>query len=151
MKINKLAVLAGFAIASVLFFEVAAHADEANLSTKLTFSQPIQIPGQVLPAGSYLFKLADENNLNLVRILSADGTHVYATLQTVATQRREATGDTVLVMADEGDGRPEAIVKWFYPGRSTGNEFVYSNKEEQQIAQGRQQTVVATGAAEAGD
>ena len=148
---NKIALLLGFTIASVLFFEVVAHADEANLSTKLTFSQPIQIPGQVLPAGTYQFKLVDENDRNLIRILSADGTHVYVTLQTVATERREATGDTVLVMADQGVERPETIVKWFYPGRTIGNEFVYSNKEEEQIARDRQETLVVKETAEAGD
>jgi hypothetical protein len=47
MKINKIALLIGFAITAVLFFEVAAHADEANQSTKITFSAPVEIPGQV--------------------------------------------------------------------------------------------------------
>ena len=47
MKINKIALLIGLAITAVLFFEVAAHADEANESTKITFRAPVQIPGQV--------------------------------------------------------------------------------------------------------
>ena len=41
MKINKVALLIAFAIASVLFLEVAAHADEMDQCTKITFSQPI--------------------------------------------------------------------------------------------------------------
>ena len=44
MKTNKGYFLIGLIIASVLFFEVAAHADEWDLTTKLTFSEPIQIP-----------------------------------------------------------------------------------------------------------
>ena len=47
MKINKIALLIGFAITAVLFFEVAAHADEVNQSTEITFSAPVEIPGQV--------------------------------------------------------------------------------------------------------
>ena len=35
----------------------AVHADEWNQATLFTFSQPVQIPGRVLPAGTYLFEL----------------------------------------------------------------------------------------------
>jgi len=36
-------------------------------------------------------------------------------------------------------------VKWFYPGRTTGHEFVYSQQPEQEIAQARQETFVGNG------
>jgi hypothetical protein len=151
MKINKVALLIGFAIASVLFLEVVAHADEADQSIKITFNQAIEIPGQILPAGTYLFKLADPNNLDLVRILNSEGTRLYATLQTVPTERSKPTGDTVVVLAEQPDGRPETLVKWFYPGNTSGHELVYSKQEEQQLAQDRQQTIVANETAQAGD
>jgi hypothetical protein len=134
--------LIAFAIASVLFLEVAARADEADQSIKLTFSQAIEIPGQILPAGSYLFKLADRNDLNMVHIFNPEGTRLYATLQTITAEREEPTGDTVLVLAEQPQGKPETLVKWFYPGDPTGHELVYSKQEEQQLAQDRQQTIV---------
>ena len=65
MRINKFAVVIGFAIATVLFLEVAAHADEQNQFTTFTFNKPVEIPGQILPAGTYLFKLADPDDMNL--------------------------------------------------------------------------------------
>jgi hypothetical protein len=34
-------------------------------------------------------------------------------------------------------------VKWFYPGHETGNEFVYSKQQEKELAQDKQQTIVA--------
>jgi hypothetical protein len=142
MKINKLALLIAFAIASVLFLEVAARADEADQSIKLTFSQAIEIPGQILPAGSYLFKLADRNDLIMVHIFNPEGSRLYATLQTITAEREEPTGDTVLVLAEQPQGKPETLVKWFYPGDPTGHELVYSKQEEQQLAQDRQQTIV---------
>src|ERR1700693_5878191 len=143
MKINKIALLIAFAIASVLFLEVAAHADEANQSIKLTFSHAIEIPGQVLPAGTYLFKLADPNDLNLVHIFNPEGTRLYATLQTITTEPSKPTGATVVVLAEQPEGRPETLVKWFYPGNTSGHELVYSKQEEQQLAQDRQQTIAA--------
>ena len=151
MKINKLALLIAFAIASVLFLEVAARADEADQSIKITFSQAIEIPGQVLPAGTYLFKLADPNDLDLVRIFNSEGTRLYATLQTITAERGKPTGDTVVVLAEQPEGRPETLVKWFYPGNTSGHELVYSKQEEQQLAQDRQQTTVAKQTAQAGD
>jgi hypothetical protein len=151
MKINKLALLIAFAIASVLFLEVAARADEADQSIKITFSQAIEIPGQVLPAGTYLFKLADPNDLDVVRIFNSEGTRLYATLQTITAERGKPTGDTVVVLAEQPEGRPETLVKWFYPGNTSGHELVYSKQEEQQLAQDRQQTTVAKQTAQAGD
>ena len=151
MKFNKLAFVVAFVLAAILFAEVYAHADEANQSTKLTFSKPVEIPGQFLQAGTYLFKLADSNDLNLVRIFNADGTRLYATIQTISTKRAEPTGDTVVTLAQQPNGRPDALLKWFYPGDMTGHEFVYPKQEEQQLAQYRQQTIAVQEAAEAGD
>ncbi len=129
MKINKGYIVVGLIIAFSLFFELAAHADESDQSTAITFSQPIQIPGQVLPAGTYLFKLADSNsNQNIVQVFNADGTVLYATLQTIAKQ---------------GAGQPDALLKWFYPGRETGNEFLYPTQKEKELAQDKQQTIVS--------
>jgi hypothetical protein len=34
-------------------------------------------------------------------------------------------------------------LKWFYPGRDTGNEFVYSKQTEKALEQDKQQTIVA--------
>ena len=150
MKFNKFAFVIAFVLSAVLFAEVAAHADEADQSTKLTFSAPIAIPGRVLPAGTYLFKLVNRDNLDMVQVFNAGGTRLYATLQTVSAERMEPTGDTVITLAQQSNGA-EALVKWFYPGNTIGHEFVYPKQEEQQLAQDRQQTIAVKEAAEAGD
>ncbi|HTA68434.1 MAG TPA: hypothetical protein VK776_09155 [Bryobacteraceae bacterium] len=50
-----------------------ATADEWDQKTVFTFSGPVEIPGQVLPAGTYVFKLADSpSNRNIVQIFSKD-------------------------------------------------------------------------------
>ena len=150
MRISKFALAAAFVLTAILFAEVAAHADETNQATKLTFSKPIAIPGRVLSAGSYLFKV-DPDDSNIVRIYNADGTRYYATLQTIPADRIQPVENTVLTLAKQPGGQPDALVKWFYPGNTTGHEFVYSNQREQQLAQDRQQTIVANQTAEAGD
>ena len=145
MKINKGYIAVGLIIAFTLFFELAAHADEYDEATTMTFSQPVQIPGQVLPAGTYLFKLVDiSSDRNLVQIFNADKTVLYATLQTIPTERQEPTGNTVVALAEEGTAQPEALLKWFYPGLETGNEFVYSKQTEKDLAQAKQETIVVS-------
>jgi hypothetical protein len=57
----------------------------------------------------------------------------------------------VVIMAQQGPGRPEALLKWFYPGNTIGHEFIYPKQEQQQLTQYRQLTIVAKEAAEAGD
>jgi hypothetical protein len=151
MRFKKFAFVIAFVFTAILFAEVALHADEADESAKLTFTKPVEIPGQVLPAGTYLFKLADPNDLNLVRVFSSDGTRLYATLLTVSAERTDPAGDALITFAEQSNGRPEALVKWFYPGSTSGHQFVYPKQQEQQLAQSRQQTIQVKEAAEAGD
>ena len=144
MNIHKTYIIIGLIIAFAAFFELSAHADELNQSSKLTFSQPIEVPGRVLPAGTYVFRLASSNsNLDLVQVFNADQTHLYGTFETVSAERRTSADDTVVTLAQEGSGNPDALVKWFYPGLLTGHEFVYSKTEERDIAHDRQQVVEA--------
>src|SRR5258708_6583180 len=133
MKINNGYFIVGLIIAFTLFFELAAHADEADQSTTITFSAPIQVPGQVLPAGSYLFKLVNrDSDLNTVQIFNSDRTVLYATFETIPTQR-----------AEQGGGQPVALLKWFYPGNEIGHEFVYPKAKEKELAHDQQETIVA--------
>jgi Protein of unknown function (DUF2911) len=144
MKINKGYIAIGLVIAFALFFELAAHADESDQATTITFSQAIQVPGQVLPAGTYLFKLVNsDSDQNIVQVFNADRTVLYATLQTISTERQEPTDHTAVALAEQGAGQPDVLLKWFYPGRESGNEFLYPKQIEKELAQDKQQTIVA--------
>lgn len=141
MRINKLYVVAGLIIAFGMFFELAAHADETNQETTISFSAPVQIPGQVLPAGKYVV-LADSDDVNLVRIFNADRNILYATLQTVPAEATSPANDTTITLAELGNSKPDLLVKWFYPGMTIGHEFVYSGRQEREIAHAGQETFV---------
>jgi hypothetical protein len=145
MKINKGYIAVGLVIAFALFFELAAHADESDEATTMSFSQPIQVPGQVLPAGTYLFELGDHGaESNVVQIFSSDRTVLYGTFLTIATQIQEPAGDTTVTLAEPESGGTPVLLKWFYPGRDIGNEFVYSKQTEKELARDRQQNIVAS-------
>jgi len=134
-----------FVVAFVLFFEVSAHADMSDQATQITFSQPVQIPGQVLPAGTYWFLLANiREQQDVVQIYNSDRSKLYATLETATIESQEATGHTVVKLAEQESSKPDALVAWFYPGETTGHEFLYPKDQEKQLSQDSQQTVVAT-------
>jgi hypothetical protein len=142
MRINKAYIAVGLMIAFMMFFELAAHADESNQATKITFSAPIQIPGQVLPAGTYLFKVED-SDANIVQIFNGNGTALFATVQTIATERPNPADHTIVTLAEPEAGQPGALLKWFYPGDQTGHEFLYSSQKEKELAQDTQRTILA--------
>jgi hypothetical protein len=122
----------------------AASADQSDQATKVTFNQPVQIPGRVLPAGTYVFVLpADATQHFLARIFNADRTMLYATVVTANAERSAATDSTVFGFADRGSAQPEAIMTWFYPGETTGHEFLYPKQVETELASAKQYTIVA--------
>jgi Protein of unknown function (DUF2911) len=112
-----------------------ANADNWNQMTKLEFTQPVEIPGRFLPAGTYWFVLQNnDSGRNLVQIFSEDWRQLYATLSTVPTDRQQSTDRTEIEFAERPHEQPEALLKWYYPGLLTGHEFLYSSKHERQFA-----------------
>jgi len=103
-----------------------AGADQLDKRTYLTFSQPVSIPGKVLPAGNYTFQLFDSaSDRHLVQIFNRKGTQLLATIRVIPDHRLTATGDTVVVFGERPAGIIKAITHWFYPGDTEGQEFVY--------------------------
>jgi len=140
---NVFAVFFGFALALLLFAPVA-KADEWNQMTKLRFSQPVQIPGEVLPAGTYWFVLANgSTDRNVVEIFNKNRTKEFATLSTVPTIRSHSTNYTQIKFAERPHDQPEALLKWYYPGRLTGHEFLYSARNERAFSHDIQQNSLA--------
>jgi hypothetical protein len=112
-----------------------ARADEWNKKTILTFSQPIEIPGQILPAGTYTFVLLDSpSDRHIVQIFNADGSHIIATVLAINDYRLKPTGDTVVKFAERSGDNPEALKAWFYPGDNFGQEFVYPKQRAIELA-----------------
>jgi len=104
----------------------SVKADEWNKETKVTFSAPVQIPGQVLQAGSYVFKLADNQaDRHIVQIFNEDQNQLIATILAIPAYRLKPTDDTLITFEERPTGTPEAVSRWFYPGDQDGVGFVY--------------------------
>jgi hypothetical protein len=101
-------------------------ADEWNQKTVFTFSGPVEIPGQVLPAGTYVFKLMDSpSDRNIVQVFNKNETHLYGTFLAIPDYRVKPSGKTILTFEERAAGSPEAVRAWFYPGQNFGHDFVY--------------------------
>jgi hypothetical protein len=113
----------------------SVQADDWNKKTVMTFSQPVEIPGQILPAGTYTIKLVDiGSERHEVRFLDADGIKVIATVLAINNWRLKPTGETVVKFAERSGDNPEALKAWFYPGDNFGQEFVYPKRQAIELA-----------------
>ena|ERR1700722_6090855 len=142
MNTRKTLITLGLMLVSVIILP-AARADEYDQATMITFNQSVQIPGRVLPAGTYWFVLADTiTSRNIVRVFNSDRSTLYGTFGTVPTQRATYAENTLIAFAESDPMQPQTIVSWFYPGRDSGHQFIYSKVQERELAQARKYTVV---------
>src|SRR5229473_4607317 len=112
-----------------------ATADEWDQKTVFTFSGPVEIPGQVLSAGTYVFKLADsQSDRNIVQVFSEDEKHLYGTFLTISDLRLRPAGKTIITFEETAAGSPEAVKAWFYPGEDYGHQFVYPKPKALELA-----------------
>jgi hypothetical protein len=141
MKLRKTVFTLWLMLAFTIMFPVV-RADDWNQAARFTFSQPVQIPGQVLSAGTYFFRLADSNDRHLVQIFREDRSLV-VTLYSVPRLRDGRDVQVAITVANRGKAQPQAIVAWFFAGETQGHEFLYPNQEEHELAHASQKTFVS--------
>jgi hypothetical protein len=130
-----------FAVVCALLFSAVfaarSNADEWNKKTIVTFSDSVEIPGQVLPAGSYVFKLLDSSSdRHIVQVWTADQRQLIATIMAIPAQRTETRDRTTITFDERPGNSPMALRTWFYPGDTIGQEFVYRYPPEMNYAYG---------------
>ena len=108
MNTKKMFITLGLAL-TLLTILPFARADEWNQASRLSFNQSVQIPGRVLPAGTYWFVLADSgSNRNIVKIWDADREHLITTILAISDYRLKASGRTVIHFEERPSDQPAA-------------------------------------------
>lgn len=135
-----------YASAGLLAFCLAtppqARADEWNQKTIFTFSGPVEIPGKVLPAGTYVFKLADSmSDRNIVEVFNKDENHLYGIFLAIPDYRLKPADKPIITFEERAAGAPEAVKAWFYPGDNYGHDFVYPKVKAVELAKANKQPV----------
>jgi hypothetical protein len=125
-----------------------AKADDFNRKSIVTFSAPVEVGGtgaQVLPAGTYIFKVIHAGAYgHIVQISNQDETHVFTLIVAMPNYRLKSTDKTVMTFSERPAGQPEALKAWFYPGREWGEQFVYDKPKAIQLAKETNEVVLAT-------
>jgi hypothetical protein len=135
MRLIRTTLLALSAALLSVAFSPGARADEWDKKTVVTFDQEVAIPGQVLPPGTYVFKLlGGVSDRNVVQVWDADESHLITMLSTVGEYTYETPDRPTFILdtSKDNEGFPPALVRWFYPGDNTGWGFVYSNSPSHQ-------------------
>ena len=140
----------------VLVFAAAsgANAFTSDKRTYFTFSQPVALPGVTLPAGTYMFRLADPNtSRRTIQVSNAKGTESYAILLTMPSERLNPSPDPEIRFLETASGAPAAVRAWWYPGNSIGYEFIYPEEQLQALKRGAalEPSAAAGAAGRAGD
>jgi hypothetical protein len=136
----------------------AAAQGPRNQDTFFTFSQSVELPNKTLPAGRYLFQLADSpSNRHIVKVMSEDRKEIHATLMAIPFYSNDRPSDEpqVRFMETPASGTngadsttaaagTNAIKIWFYPGNSVGHEFIYPRSQAMRIASRTGSSVLTT-------
>lgn len=132
------------ALALTALVASSAGAQTFDKRTYFTFSTPVSIPGVTLPAGKYLFRLADAQSRDVVQVLSPDGKTPYALFFAIPDQRAQAPREPEVQFLETAEGMPAAIKTWWYPGSRTGYEFLYPKQQARLLARGTGSPVLTT-------
>jgi hypothetical protein len=122
-----------------------AEAQPADYRTYFTFSAPVTLPGVTLPAGKYIFRLADpDSSRKVINVLSADGKRSLAMLHTIPNQATKAPKDAEIRFLETSAKVPPPIKTWWYPGKAIGYEFIYPRKQALELAKTTSEPVLTT-------
>ena len=123
----------------------AAQAQPADYKTYFTFSGPVTLPGVTLPAGRYIFRLADPNSSRkVIAIQSEDGKKQFAMLHTIPNQAPKAPNDPEIRFMETSANVPPPVKTWWYPGKAIGYEFIYPRAQAMQLAKATGEPVLTT-------
>ena len=111
-----------------------SRADDYDKKTIVKIDQPTEVPGIILAPGTYVIKLLNSSSdRHIVEIMNEKMDHLYALTFAVAAAKVEPKGKTVLTFYEGTQGRPQAMRRWFWPGDTNGQEFVYPKNQASEI------------------
>lgn len=123
---------------------LSAQGIPADRATYVTVSGPVSLPGVTLPAGTYLFRLADtQASRNVVQIFDRDRTKIFATIIAIPAERNEPSDEAVITFKETPSDRPPAVRYWYYAGEKSGQEFAYPKEQARLIASASGESVLS--------
>lgn len=113
------------ALCLVSLLVTAGPAAAQSSTTDVTFGVPVQLPGVVLPAGTYHFALA--RDARSVVVTGSDN-RIVTTVAVMRTTRAEK--GTLVTMRQSTDGAPAQVSALYSGGGTSGVEFLYGTTKK---------------------
>lgn len=122
-----------------------AEAQPADYRTYFTFSAPVTLPGMTLPAGKYIFRLADpDGSRKVINVMSGDGRRSLAMLHTIPNQASRTPKDAEIRFMETNAQVPPPVKTWWYAGKAIGYEFIYPRRQALELAKSTKEPVLTT-------
>jgi hypothetical protein len=107
------------------------------------------MPGVTLPAGKYVFRLADTSLHNVMQVFDGDekniiGQWFFIPKNRTTEEANAANGKPVVIFMEMPEGVTPAVKYYFYPTDLTGKEFIYPKAQALKLAAASKQPVLAT-------
>lgn len=119
--------LCGVVLLGVLATSATGAIADTRRTTYFTFSRSVQMPGVVLPAGTYIFEVANPNSDgDIVRVLSRDRSKVHL-MKFTRFVYRPMSGNlkATISLGESAAGSPPAVKAWYPQDEARGREFIY--------------------------
>jgi hypothetical protein len=132
MKFAKMIPLALCAAVFCAVLAPRAKADEWNKKTIVTFNVPVQIPGETLQPGTYVFVRMNPIFENTMQVWNKNQNHLIATIHTIPDYHFQPYDQATFHLYKNHKlirkATPPSTLRlhsWFYPGDQYGRSFTY--------------------------
>jgi len=116
-----------------------------NQPVYFTFSAPVTLPGQTLPAGQYEFRLSSSQaDRHIVQIYSRDNQKYIGMFFAIPAMRPTPPEKAEVTFLETPANMAPAVQTWWYPGLTTGHEFIYPRSQAVILAKVNTKGVVTT-------
>ena len=124
----------------------AVRADDPAQQATVTIQSPEQVPGSVLPAGTYMFKKTGaQSGWVIVQIYSRDGSALVTTILAYPNAKVASNGQNFVVYPANGSGSIPAMEGIVFTGDSTVQQFAYPKSAADQIGAANHIRIPTTG------
>jgi hypothetical protein len=147
MKVAKNGLLLGIiCLAAASIAGPVTRADDSVRQATVTIHSPEQVPGSVLPAGTYLFKQTGmQSGWAIVQIYSKDGSALVTTILAYPNPKVASNGQNVVVYPANGLGSIPAMEGFVFTGDSIVEQFAYPKAAADQIGAANHTRIPTTG------
>jgi hypothetical protein len=92
----------------------------------INFSRAVTLPGVVLPAGSYIFEIANPNtSADVVRVINRGTGQVHFLGFTQRVKRARNARDEMVTLGEASRGQATPVTAWYPAAGTNGHQFLY--------------------------